>query len=211
MTSTKNKTYVLVECAVLLAMATLLSFFPKFEGLWPNGGSITLCSMLPIIIISYRNGIKWGLLSGLAFSLLQLLSGFYSAGTSLLMVFATLMLDYILPYTALGLGGMFKGKFKSTAMELSLGVIVSLSIRYACHVISGFVLWYDVTYATEVLNTEGFAFGLGAKIAENFSGSTLFTIYNFLYNGSYMIPEIILTTIGAIILSKVVNYNFNNK
>ncbi len=212
MTSTKNKTYVLVECAILLAMATLLSFFPKFEGLWPNGGSITLCSMLPIIIISYRNGIKWGLLSGLAFSFLQLLTGgFYSVGTSMFMVFATLLLDYILPYTAIGLGGMFKGKFKSTAMELSLGVIVSLLIRYACHVISGFVLWYDVTYATKVLNSEGFAFGVGAKIAENFSGTTLFALYDILYNGSYMIPEIILTTIGAIILSKAVNYNFNNK
>ena len=210
MTKTKNKTYVLVECAILLAMATLLSFFPKFEGLWPNGGSITLCSMLPVIVISYRHGLGWGLLSGFAFSLLQLLTGgFYSAGTSIWMVLATLLLDYVLPYTAIGLGGIFRGKLKNTAAEISLGTVVALLIRYLCHVISGIVLWYDIGYATEMLTSEGFAFGLGAKVAASFSGTKLFVFYDLLYNGSYMIPEIILTTIGALLISKIVTRDFS--
>lgn len=207
---TSQKTHTLVECAILLAIATVLSFFPKLDGIWVNGGSITICSMLPIIFISYRHGLKWGLLSGFAFSLLQLVTGgFYAAGTSVLMVFATLLFDYILPYTSIGLGGMFKGKTKSVKTDLLLGVIVSLGIRYAFHLVSGFVLWKDISYATEMLQTPGFAFGLGAMVAEKLSGDALFTMYNILYNGSYMIPEIIITSIGAVLLSKFATYKLD--
>ncbi|MEF9983230.1 MAG: energy-coupled thiamine transporter ThiT [Oscillospiraceae bacterium] len=211
-TKTSKEIHILVESAILLAIATVLSFFPKFEGIWVNGGSITLCSMLPIIFISYRNGLKWGLLSGFAFSLLQLLTGgFYPAGTSILMVFATLLFDYMLPYTCIGLGGMFKGKTKNVTMDLVSGVVVALGLRYVCHLVSGFVLWNDVTYATEMLQTPGFAFGLGATVAENFTGNGLFAIYNVLYNGSYMIPEIIITCIGAVLLARFANFSIEKK
>ena len=45
----------------------------------PNGGSITLLSMLPFILVSYRHGTKWGLFTGFVNSLLQMLLGFYAA------------------------------------------------------------------------------------------------------------------------------------
>ena len=52
----QNKTKTLVTCGMLIALASILSIFPKIDGIWSNGGSITFCSMLPIIIISYLYG-----------------------------------------------------------------------------------------------------------------------------------------------------------
>ena len=71
----QNKTKTLVTCGMLIALASILSIFPKIDGIWPNGGSITFCSMLPIIIISYLYGLKWGFMSSFAFALIQLFTG----------------------------------------------------------------------------------------------------------------------------------------
>ncbi len=197
----RSKTRILVESAVLVAIATVLSIFPKFEGFWANGGSITFCSMLPIIIISYRHGIKWGLLSGFVFSLMQLVTGgFYSPATSINMVVLTLMLDYFLPYSVLGLGGMFRGSIKKPAVAMALGTVVVLLLRYVSHVISGYFLWKSIEYAQSELQTLG---GIGEWALGSLSGDVLYNFYNVVYNGSYMVPEIIITTIGALIIGKV--------
>ncbi|MEG1017272.1 MAG: energy-coupled thiamine transporter ThiT, partial [Oscillospiraceae bacterium] len=93
MTNTRNKKLrILVECAMLLAMACVLSLFPKFKFL-ADGGSITVCSMLPIILISYRRGIKWGLLSGFAFFVFQTITGFVSKSLTLETTMLTLVFD----------------------------------------------------------------------------------------------------------------------
>ena len=71
----------LTRCALLVAIAAVLSVFPKFEFL-PYGGSITICSMLPIVLISYIYGLKWGFLSAFVFSLIQIFTGFSAAGAA---------------------------------------------------------------------------------------------------------------------------------
>ncbi|MEF9975584.1 MAG: energy-coupled thiamine transporter ThiT [Oscillospiraceae bacterium] len=201
-TETSKRTHTLVECAILLSVATVLSIFPKLDGIWARGGSITICSMLPIILISYKHGIKWGLLTGLAFSLLQILTGgFYPAGTTLAAALFTLLLDYIFPYTVIGLGGMFKKSIKNTSLALVMGTIVVLLMRFAFHVTSGYVLWKSIETASEFLATPGF--GIGTWALSNFSGNVLCLVYSFIYNGSYMIPEIIITSVGAFIASHV--------
>ena len=55
----QTKTRTLVECAILIAIATVLSLFKLLD--LPYGGSITLASMLPIVLLSYRHGLVWGL------------------------------------------------------------------------------------------------------------------------------------------------------
>ena len=65
----------LVESAVLLAVGTVLSLL-SFPGFWPLGGSITFCSMLPVVILAHRHGTPWGLLCGLIYALLQMALGF---------------------------------------------------------------------------------------------------------------------------------------
>ncbi len=198
----KSKTKILVESAVLVAIAAVLSIFPKFEGIWANGGSITVCSMLPIIIISYRHGIKWGLLSGFVFSLLQLVTGgFYSAAPTFGTVILTLLLDYILPYTVIGLGGVFRSSIKSPAASMAAGTVLVMLLCYISHLLSGNFLWKSIEYAQSEVATMGM--GVGDWALGSLSGDALYTFYNITYNGSYMLPELIITTIGAVVIGKV--------
>ena len=76
MSKTYSKTRTLVECALMIALGTVLANIKIYS--LPNGGSITLFSMLPFIMISFRHGVKWGLFTGFVNSLLQMLLGFYA-------------------------------------------------------------------------------------------------------------------------------------
>ena len=58
----KTSLYVLAESAIMVALATVLSMVKVYEA--PYGGSVTLLSMAPIIILSMRRGVKTGLLAG---------------------------------------------------------------------------------------------------------------------------------------------------
>ena len=69
----KNNIQKMTECSVMIALATVLSFFKLAE--MPYGGSITVASMLPIVIAVYRNGGRWGLGTALVASAIQLLLG----------------------------------------------------------------------------------------------------------------------------------------
>ena len=66
--------------------------------------------MLPIIIIAYRNNIKWGLLTGLAFGIIQQLLGLKTLSwvTTWQSILAVILLDYIVAFTVAGLGGVFR-------------------------------------------------------------------------------------------------------
>ena len=65
-----SKTRTLVECALMIALATVLGFIPLYE--LPHGGSITLVSMLPVLLVSYRHGTRWGVFTAFVHSLIQL-------------------------------------------------------------------------------------------------------------------------------------------
>jgi len=73
MSKTYTKTRTLVECALMIAIGTVLSNIKFFT--LPNGGSITLLSMLPFVLVSFRHGVKWGLFTGLVNACLQMLLG----------------------------------------------------------------------------------------------------------------------------------------
>ena len=96
----------LTESAVMLALTVVLSFFKLVD--LPYGGSITLFSMLPVILIAYRHGLTWGLMTGFANGVLQLLMGLKSLSyaTSAGAVVAIILLDYLLAFTVTGFGGV---------------------------------------------------------------------------------------------------------
>ena len=73
MSKTYSKTRILVEGALMIALSTILSFVIIFR--LPFGGSITACCMLPVILVSYRYGTRWGLATAFAFSLIQGIQG----------------------------------------------------------------------------------------------------------------------------------------
>jgi len=203
-----SKTRILVECALLIAMAVILEMVSKLIGLeLPFGGTITLASMLPIIVISYRHGIKWGFLSAFAYSILQMLLGMKVVSAMFLpgdsqMIFwqaiCVCLLDYVCAYTILGIGGIFRNKLKPTPAILC-GVLLALCLRYIIHIISGAIFFG--AWAEWFFTQEGF-YSIGAKILENFSGTSLSIVYSIFYNGLYMIPEIIVTSIVGVIISR---------
>ena len=98
MSKTYSKTRTLVECALMIALGTVLANIKIYS--LPNGGSITLFSMLPFIMISFRHGVKWGLFTGFVNSLLQMLLGFYAPpAPGLLPLVGMILLDYVLAFT----------------------------------------------------------------------------------------------------------------
>ncbi len=204
MTQTKK----LSTCAMLVALASALALVSTLIPLQlPFGGSVTLASMLPIVLCGYMFGTKWGLGSAFVFSIIQMLLGaktvasFFMPGDSQMVWWRAVLvclIDYVAAYTVLGFSGMFAGKMKSTSAELCLGSIVALLFRYLCHIVSGaifFGIWADWFFS------EAGAFG--EWVLSHMSGGVLALFYSIVYNGLYMIPEIILTAILAFILPKV--------
>ncbi|MDO4566179.1 MAG: energy-coupled thiamine transporter ThiT [Oscillospiraceae bacterium] len=204
--SKRNETLrIIVECAMLVALSCVLSIFPKFKFL-PYGGSITVCSMLPVILISYRRGLKWGLLSGLVFALFQMMTGFSSAGFSAFAIAMVVLFDYLIAFTLVGLGGLFRGKLAKSSSELALGSLLALGLRYLSHVVSGYFVWGE--YAEWFFSEAG---EFGAGVLEGFSGNALALIYSLIYNASYMLPEMLITALVAALISKYALYNLKTE
>lgn len=180
MRSTKTKT--LVECALMIALATILGYIPIFE--LPQGGSITACSMMPLVVASFRHGPKWGLFTGFIFSLIQMLLGFENVlyCTTFGAMLLCILLDYVVAYTVMGLACVFGAPFKNTSVKTAVGTVVTGLLRYLCSFLSGILIWGG--YAPE-----------GMPV----------WLYSLTYNGSYMIPEIILTAVAAVIVMKVLD------
>ena len=173
----------LTESAIMLAFGTILSMVAIVQ--LPFGGSITAFSMLPIILIAYRYGTGWGLFTAFAYSLLQLLLGMnnLSYATSAGAVVAILMLDYVVPVTALGLGGLFRKALPTQAAALTAGTLLACVLRYVCHTIVGFTVWRDISIPAD----QALLYSLG-------------------YNATYMVPETLITIVGAVYLSKVLDF-----
>lgn len=208
----KSKTRMLTESALLIAMAIVLELVAKaFIPEMPFGGQVTLVSMLPIVLISYRHGVKWGLLSGVVYAALEMVIGAKTVaaafqpdyfGSGVLIVNALLMclLDYVLAFTILGIGGCFRNKIQNPGLSLCLGSIVALSCRYLCHILSGYILFGS--YAEWFFTQEGFP-AWGANLVASLNPQLLALAYSVVYNGMYMIPEIVFTAVAALLLSKV--------
>lgn len=146
--SRKMSTKQLVFCSIAIALSIVTSFI-KFASL-PFGGSITLFSMFFICLIGYLYGPKTGLMTGVAYGILQLITGPY--------IYAPLqvLLDYPLAFGALGLSGFF---WKSRHGLLK-GCVVGMIGRYICHVISGYVFFAE--YAPEGMNPFLYTVGYNA-------------------------------------------------
>lgn len=213
-----SKTQRLTVSAMMLAIATVLAIvcaYIPFLNL-PFGGGFTIASMLPIVIVAYMYGTKWGLFAAGAYSIVQIiLSLTQGSGGTVMMLFlpesdgymggvgpavAIILIDYILAYTALGLGGIFRNKMKSKTGALVLGVLVALSLRYLMHIISGYIFYGE--WAEWFFTQEGF-YSIGKIILDTFNGKVLSLVYSAFYNGLFMIPEIVITAVLAVPVSRI--------
>lgn len=180
----KQKIIRLVETALMLALSTILAELPVIS--FPFGGSVTIFSQVPMVVTSYRYGVKWGAFAGLSMGIIQMLFGIgnfaYVSGivAYLILIFA----DYIVAFGALGFSGMFKNKIKNPVASIALGAAAVSVIRFLCHFISGVTIWGD--YA---------------------EGAQAVWEYSFTYNAGYMVPELIITVVGCVVLASVFDLN----
>ncbi|MDO5602890.1 MAG: energy-coupled thiamine transporter ThiT [Oscillospiraceae bacterium] len=197
-----SRTRILVEGALMTALATILSFIPIFE--LPHGGSITLVSMLPLLVMSFRHGPKWGMFTAFVNSLVQLFLGLKNLAycQTLGAQIGCILLDYILGFTVLGLAVVLAKPFKHKLAGVAFSSTAVCLLRFLCSFLSGYIVWKDYDYAFEWMNN----FGWGAWFTQHLGQDALCWVYSFFYNASYMLPEIVLTIIGILLL-----YRFGHK
>lgn len=176
---TQSNVKVMTECAVLVALSTVLSLIKVWQ--MPLGGAITLVSMLPVCVASLRHGLKWGFLSSGLYALIQLffgitMDGLLGWGLNAGMLIGCMMFDYVVAFTVLGIAGIFRNKGQSGAVA---GIVLAMVLRFASHFISGYVIF------TNLEQWELFG--------SLFEGAP--ALYSICYNGLYMLPELILTVI----------------
>ncbi len=185
----QSKTVKLTTCGVMIALATILSLIKVYE--LPLGGSVTLVSMLPICLISLKYGVKWGFASSFIYALGQLglgLGSLMTWGMDARMWFGSIAFDYIIAFGILGIAGIFRKRGASAVIHTKndfiasvAGVVLALVLRFASHFVSGSI-FFDVWMPEEFSNPY---------------------VYSIIYNGSYMLPELIVTVIVSVILLQV--------
>ena len=165
-------TRALTESALLIAAATVLSLIKIFEA--PYGGSVTLGSMIPIILISLKYPFSWSLTTALAYALIQMLFGFYAPPVENFIYYSLMVyLDYLIAFGVLSLAGPLYRAMKdsrSARVRMMTAAIICFILRFVCHFVSGIIIWN--TYAPE--------------------GQPVW-LYSLLYNGSYMLCECLIS------------------
>ena len=169
----------LTESAIMLAAATVLSMIPLLD--MPFGGKLTPLSMLPIFLVVYRHGMGWGFVVSFTYGLIQMVLGLdnLSYATSWIAAVCIIFLDYVLAYGVLGFGALFRKRLKHQWLEFSLGVALGCVLRFMCHFVTGITVWADP------------------------SGELPIPLFSMLYNGAYMLPEMVLTIIVGIVLCSI--------
>ena len=165
-TKSHLKLRALCEGAIMVALAQVLGYLKFFE--LPQGGSITI-GMLPIFLYCARWGFGPGLLASFVYSFLQLLQG-----GGFVIGWQSILGDYIVAYTLLGLAGLFH----KNPYGYFYGVLVGGLARFLSHYITGATLWAEY-------------------MPDTFFGMTMTSpwFYSALYNGSYMLVDMIVCVV----------------
>ena len=177
-----KKITILAECAVMVALAFVLSCAKL--GKMPLGGSITVASMLPIMLISIKYGNAIGLSSAFVYSVTQVLQAvaegdvFPYCETPTTLVICVLF-DYLLPFTLLGLSGAFMklSAIRHTEMRAYIGIVSVVVARFFCHFVTGVAIWGQ--WAPD---------GMGKYL------------YSFLYNGSFLSLDFLICIVVAVLM-----------
>ena len=157
--------------AVCIALSFALSYISPIH--MPQGGSVTIGSLVPLMIYSYMFGTKKGVFAGFVYGLLQIIQDPW------LIHPAQMLLDYPIAFAAIGLSGMFahvKKLEKLPQLQIALGGIVASVLRFAAHLFSGV-----------------FAFSYLAPDVDAW-------IYSLGYNATYVFPDIAIAIAVCIIV-----------
>ncbi len=175
----------LTLCAVMISIATVLSQITLFR--LPSGGAVTAGSMVPIMMISFLFGTKWGIFSALVYALIQGVTGFYAPPVQNFISFLIVILfDYVIAFGVLGFAGGIWKIFGRKKWSVSFSSALAVFLRFLCHLVSGIFIWS--AYAPD--------------------GQSPF-VYSLIYNGSYMIPEILISALVSGLLWKPLSKHKN--
>lgn len=138
----------------------------------PWGGSIDL-AMLPVILFCTRWGFGPGMAMATAHGILQTL---FEGGIAI--GWESILGDFLIAYSVLGIAGLFRNRF-------CLGAVVACTARFLVHYVVGATIWAQY-------------------MPERFFGMTMTTpwFYSALYNGAYMLPDMLLLVAVYLLLSK---------
>ncbi len=180
----KFDTKAIAFAGISIALSFALSYIRLFK--LPQGGSVTLASLVPLMLFAYIYGPKKGILVGMFYGLLQAVQDPYIIHP------AQFLLDYPIAFAFIGLAGCLKnvtiapkypqGKFVLSALIASIG-------RFLAHVLSGV-----------------FAFGAYAHDA----GVDNLLAYSTAYNSFVFVDIAIAIVVGALLLtSKAFQHQVN--
>lgn len=176
--NSSKKTFILVEGAMLIALATVLSYLKIYE--LPQGGSITI-EALPLVVMGLRHGPKWGVGTAFVHGLIQMIIGFSNVmycntiGAMILCI----LLDYLVAFSVLGLASVFAKLFRNRVIGATVGAVICSALRFVCSFLSGWILWGS--WAPEGMHP---------------------AYYSLTYNGSYMLPNTVIIGVVVAILAK---------
>ncbi len=122
----KLTTHTIIYVSLMLALTIVLHQLRLYH--FPQGGSITLGAMIPLLMLSYRYGMGVGALAGFIFGMINLLQNPFILHP------VQLLFDYPLPYMAMGLAALFPDR-------IILSTALAFFGRFACHFISGVVFF----------------------------------------------------------------------
>ena len=177
MDAIKSKTKNITLCAVMISLATVLSLIPVYTA--PFGGTVTLGSMVPLVLVcALIKDYRWSLLACFAYSLIQMMIGFTAPPTKTFLAFAAVvLLDYVIPFTGIYVANPISKLFKNELVGIGAGATVAMLRRFVCHFLSGILIWNTVAP----------------------DGQPVW-LYSLLYNGGYMLPELVITTVASILI-----------
>ena len=151
------------------------------DGELPQGGSVCI-GMLPIFLYCARWGCKESFLASFAYGLLQLIfDGAYAWG------WQSMLLDYLVAFMVLGTAEFFARPFKNRMVGVAVGTAIAGFLRFMCSFLSGVLVW--------------------GNLNEGLSAWT----YSLVYNASYMLPETLITVVGAVLLIKAAPQIFDRQ
>ena len=133
-TGNPTPTVILVHGALCIAISFVLSYFKLFS--MPNGGSITLASMLPLMVYSNRYGAKYGVMAGVVYGFLQYIQN------PEMTHWIQMLVDYPIAFGVIGLGGLVKGE-----RNLVFSVLIGGTLRFLCHLFTGAVFFGEYAAA----------------------------------------------------------------
>ncbi len=175
------KTRKLTECAAMIALSAVLSLICIYQA--PYGGKVTLGSMVPLVLVCVHiKEFKWGLLACFAYSLIQMMLEFSAPPTATLgYFFAVVALDYIVAFTAISIVNPISALFENKLVGVGVGACCAMLCRFICHFMTGIFIWGAYAPAGQPV-----------------------WLYSLVYNGGYMIPELVITVSLSVAIYAVI-------